>query len=902
MAIIYINKMQYDVSLSHNLLQTCLALKIDIPYFCWHPDLGSVGVCRLCAVKHHNNIHDVSGRIVMSCMTPISNNMIITTDDTEVKKFRKGIIELLMINHPHDCPICEEGGHCHLQDMTVLTNHNVRRYTFPKRIHRNQYLGEFITHQMNRCIGCYRCVRYYKDYAGGTDFGVYGISNNIYFGRFEDGSLESEHSGNLIEVCPTGVFTDKLSSKYYNRKWDLQYGPSICQNCSIGCNISIGEKYGILSKIENRYHKHINRYFLCDLGRFGHGYTNLKNRLKYPIKFEHDKYISLNKNYAITLISDILQNARGIIGIGSMRASLESNFALRKLVGKDNFSSGMIENDHQCVQLIIDILKNSGIYVPTLLEVEDYDIVLIIGEDITQTAPRLSLAIRQLSKKNQIDNNVKNNIPEWHSAAILNITNKNKCVYIVHTHETKLDDISELKYYASIKNQELFLDILCKKINNVAYTYKNISSNIIEYITCIYHALMLCKKPLIISGLHSGSINLIKLATNIAKSLQYLKKDVGLILLTSGANSIGVGLLSNMSITSALKNVCDDKIDTLVVLENDLYRYSTQEYIDSIIKKLKNIIVFDHLTTTTTQKSTVLFPTTSFIESSGTVINYESRAQRFFSAFDPKFYDDKTCVYQAWEWIYEIYYNINQKDHVNTTLDDVIEHYIRDIPIFKVIQHVAPNAKYRILGKKIARSPHRISSRTAIFSEFNIHEPGQNNDINTMFSFSMEGIQQPNQDVEYVPFVWSPGWNSIQAWNKYIFDKNNYNSGMRIFQTNGVKKEYFFNKINITYDQDCDWKIIPYYVLFGSEELSQNSDIIRNKCSVLYALVNEKYRNKFCLKQDCMIEFECLDQIFQLLIKFSSKIPLKTLGLPLGFPNMSRILLGCTVKNIRGVT
>ncbi len=111
--------------------------------------------------------------------------------------------------------------------MTVMTGHTMRRYRFTKRTHRNQELGPFISHEMNRCIACYRCVRYYKDYADGTDLGVFGAHNNVFFGRVEDGTLESEFSGNLVEICPTGVFTDKTHSSRYNRKWDMQFAPSI---------------------------------------------------------------------------------------------------------------------------------------------------------------------------------------------------------------------------------------------------------------------------------------------------------------------------------------------------------------------------------------------------------------------------------------------------------------------------------------------------------------------------------------------------------------------------------------------------------------------------------------------------------------------------------------------------
>ena len=114
---------------------------------------------------------------------------------------------------------------------------------------------------MNRCIACYRCVRYYKDYAGGTDLDVFGVAHNVYFGRTADGVLENEFSGNLVEVCPTGVFTDKTHGERYNRKWDMQFAPSICQGCSVGCNISPGERYGELRRIENRYNGSVEPLF-----------------------------------------------------------------------------------------------------------------------------------------------------------------------------------------------------------------------------------------------------------------------------------------------------------------------------------------------------------------------------------------------------------------------------------------------------------------------------------------------------------------------------------------------------------------------------------------------------------------------------------------------------------------
>lgn len=197
-----------------NLLHACLSLGYDLPYFCWHPALGSVGACRQCAVKQFRDEHDTIGKLVMACMTPVAENTRISIVDPEAVAFRAAVIQGLMQNHPHDCPVCDEGGECHLQDMTVMAGHRLRGYSFGKRTFRNQYLGPLVNHEMNRCIQCQRCVRFYREYAGGHDLNAFHLRDTIYYGRHEDGVLESEFSGNLVEICPTGVFTDATLKRH----------------------------------------------------------------------------------------------------------------------------------------------------------------------------------------------------------------------------------------------------------------------------------------------------------------------------------------------------------------------------------------------------------------------------------------------------------------------------------------------------------------------------------------------------------------------------------------------------------------------------------------------------------------------------------------------------------------
>ena len=400
---IFIDDQEYEVDSQENLLHVVLSLGLNLPYFCWHPALGSVGACRQCAVVQFKDENDKKGRLVMACMTPISDGLRISLQNPDAVNFRSSVTEWLMLNHPHDCPICDEGGECHLQDMTVMTGHNYRRKRFNKRTFENQYLGPFINHEMNRCIECYRCVRFYRDFAGGRDFDVFAAHDHVYFGRHEDGVLENEFSGNLVEVCPTGVFTDKTLKQHYTRKWDLQTAPSICVHCSLGCNTIPGERYGSLRRIRNRFNSDVNGYFLCDRGRYGYDFVNSTERIRQPRIKTSPEPATVEKT--ISHLQETLIPDTPLIGIGSPRATLESNFALRSLVGADNFFAGISAEQSRLHQRVISILRDGpvppartaepGRATASLQEAAAADAVLVLGEDVTNTAPMLALSLRQ---------------------------------------------------------------------------------------------------------------------------------------------------------------------------------------------------------------------------------------------------------------------------------------------------------------------------------------------------------------------------------------------------------------------------------------------------------------------------------------------------------------------------
>ncbi|BAH82919.1 NADH-quinone oxidoreductase subunit NuoG [Candidatus Ishikawella capsulata] len=902
MATIHIDNKEYEVKETNNLLQACLSLGLDIPYFCWHPALGSIGACRQCVVKQYKDATDTKGQLIVSCMSSACNGTFISINDEEAKEFRKSIIELLMINHPHDCPVCEEGGNCHLQDMTIMNGHYTRKYRFTKRTHNNQNLGPFISHEMNRCITCYRCVRYYKNYCGGTDLGVYGCHDNIYFGRYKEGTLENEFSGNLVEICPTGVFTDKTYSEHYTRKWDLQFAPSICQHCSIGCNISPGERYGKICRIENRYNGSVNHYFLCDLGRFGYGYVNLQERPRYPMQLRNSKLVKLHVDQAINAAADIIRHSKKVIGIGSSRASIESNFALRELVGLENFSTGIPHKEQICLNLVLHILSEGGIYTPSLREIETYDTILVLGEDITQVGARVALAVRQA-----INNNILNKqLPIWHDIAIKNMRQNSKnLLFTTNVDKTQLDDIAEWSYYAPIEDQARLGFAIAHKLNKKSPNINDIDDFLQKKIDIIVQALMIAKKPLIISGTNSGSLALIGAAANIVKALKIHNKNVGITFLLSQVNSMGLSLIGGKSLDKALDQLIQGDADTVIILENDLYRHAPKLQVDKVLSKTNNVIVIDHQQTATLQKAGLIFSAASFAESDGSAINHEGRIQRFFQVYNPNYYDKKVVMLESWRWLHALNSMIKNSHITWTKLDHVIDAIAISLPKLKAIKTAAPDANFRFGGQKIARLTHRSSGRTAVISNISVHEPRQPIDNDTMFIFSMEGNNQPIAPHSQIPFAWFPGWNSPQAWNKFQNEVGGTllygDPGIRLFEASNQQIKWF-NQIPAAFKLGSRWRIVPYYKLFGSEEMSQKSPVFQKRMSVPKLVMNPYDAAKIGIDTEKIIEFSYVGQKFQFPLSLSSNLNKGQIGLPLGMPGIPCFLLGAYIDKLQEVT
>ncbi|MBL0952490.1 MAG: NADH-quinone oxidoreductase subunit NuoG [Pseudomonas sp.] len=899
MATIHVDGKDFEVDGADNLLQACLSLGLDIPYFCWHPALGSVGACRQCAVKQYNDENDTRGRIVMSCMTPATDNTWISIDDEESKAFRASVVEWLMTNHPHDCPVCEEGGHCHLQDMTVMTGHNARRYRFTKRTHQNQELGPFIAHEMNRCIACYRCVRYYKDYAGGTDLGVYGAHDNVYFGRVEDGTLESEFSGNLVEVCPTGVFTDKTHSERYNRKWDMQFAPSICHGCSSGCNISPGERYGELRRIENRFNGSVNQYFLCDRGRFGYGYVNREDRPRQPLLAGQ----AIGIDAALDKAAELLKGKR-VIGIGSPRASLEANFALRELVGASNFYSGIAADELANIRLIRDILQNGPLPTPTLRDVELHDAIFVLGEDLTQTAARMALALRQAVKGKANEIAASARIQDWHMAAVQNVAQHAlHPLFIASVAETRLDDVAAESVHAAPADLARIGFAVAHAIDPSAPAVDGLEAEAQALVQRIADALLAAQRPLIVSGASLGDKALIEAAANIASALKNREKNGSLSLVVPEANSLGLALLLDKeqcgeSVDAALDALSNGQADAVIVLENDLYRRADAAKVDAALSAAQTVIVADHQRTATSERAHLLLPVASFAEGDGTLVSLEGRAQRFFQVYEPSYYDSNILIREGWRWLHALHSTLQGKAVDWTQLDQVTAACAASNPLLAGIKDAAPSASFRIKGLKLAREPHRYSGRTAIRANISVHEPRQPQDQDTAFAFSMEGYAGSKEDRQQIPFAWSPGWNSPQAWNKFQDEVGGHlragDPGVRLLEAAGNVLPWF--AVNAAFNPAAGtWQVAPLHHLFGSEENSARAKPIQERMPEPYVALARDEAARLGVNDGALLTLRVNGQALRLPLQVRDDLAVGLVGLPIGLPGIPAAVAGASV-------
>ncbi|XP_072339022.1 NADH-ubiquinone oxidoreductase 75 kDa subunit, mitochondrial [Scyliorhinus torazame] len=387
---VFIDGKQVMVEPGTTVLQACEKVGIQIPRFCYHDRLSVAGNCRMCLVEIER-----APKPVAACAMPVMKGWNILTNSEKSKKAREGVMEFLLANHPLDCPICDQGGECDLQDQSMMFGSDRSRFTEGKRAVEDKNIGPLVKTIMTRCIHCTRCIRFASEVAGVDDLGTTGRGNEMQVGTYIEKMFMSEMSGNIIDLCPVGALTSKPYA-FTSRPWETRKTESIDVMDAIGSNIVVSTRTGEVMRILPRLNEDVNEEWISDKTRFS--YDGLKRqRLIVPmVRGSKGQLVSASWEEALTQIAEALQgvHAKGVAAIAGGMADAEALVALKDFVNGLN-------SDALCTEEIFPMagagtdLRSNYLLNTKISGVEEADVLLLVGTNPRYEAPLFNVRVRK---------------------------------------------------------------------------------------------------------------------------------------------------------------------------------------------------------------------------------------------------------------------------------------------------------------------------------------------------------------------------------------------------------------------------------------------------------------------------------------------------------------------------
>ncbi len=397
---------------------------IEIPIYCYHPKMPPLGACRMCFVE----IEKVPKPPQTACTTPVSEGMIVHTKTEKVIKARKGTLEFLLINHPLDCPICDKGGECDLQDFTLRHGPGGTRFDLYKRHYPKPVpVSDRVMLDRERCILCQRCTRFSSEIS--MDNGLVMISRGykMEVGTAPDHAFDSIFSGNTVEICPVGALTAS-AYRFKARPWELKHIPSVCNNCSVGCNARIDVRVDKIMRLMSRTNDAIDDGWLCDRGRWGFEFVNSPQRLRTPLIRRDGKLESATWDQAFYMIASRLRSiadrygAKAIGGIGSTRTTNEEAYLFQKLL-REAIGTPNVDHHHGYFPGPRDPLTGRPwMMTSSIADIEKASHIVLIAADPYQRQPILNLRIKKAMRAGATIYIVNEHITELDRFAAKNVT------------------------------------------------------------------------------------------------------------------------------------------------------------------------------------------------------------------------------------------------------------------------------------------------------------------------------------------------------------------------------------------------------------------------------------------------------------------------------------------------
>ena len=566
---VIVDGIEIEVADGSTVLQACEAAGKEIPRFCYHERLSIAGNCRMCLVEIEK-----SPKPIASCAMPAMDGQVIKTNTAMVKKAREGVMEFLLINHPLDCPICDQGGECDLQDQAFNYGGGRSRYDLNKRSVDQKYMGPLIKTHMNRCIHCTRCVRFSEEIAGVSEIGAINRGENMEITTFLENTVESEMSGNVIDLCPVGALTSKPYS-YEARPWELNKVETIDVMDAVGSNIRMDSKGWEVKRVLPRINDEINEEWISDKTRYAHDGL-LYNRLDAPYIKKNQKFIEVSWKEAINFINQNLENKKTFGGLVGQLVDLETSYAFKKFF-KNTFYSDYV--DFRQKDILFDVSDPFNFQFNTSINnIDECDFILLIGAN-----PRFESTIVNSRIRKAVQNGCK--------------------VF-------SIGDPGELHYkYKVIGNNLTILDDII---------YGNITESKI---------LKESKKPMIIIG---ESALKSEISNNVISSVKSILKNInklnGFNILHQSASNVGSLLLGLQ--TNDVKKVYNSDV---------LYLLNADEVILNK-KNNQFIIYQGTHGGENSQFADVILPGAAYSEKDGSFVNLEGRVQRSYKASYPPGY------------------------------------------------------------------------------------------------------------------------------------------------------------------------------------------------------------------------------------------------------------------------
>ncbi|UCF60281.1 MAG: NADH-quinone oxidoreductase subunit NuoG [Anaerolineaceae bacterium] len=608
---------------------------IDIPVFCYHPKLHSVGMCRVCLVEigrpardrsTGEPILDENGQQVInfgpnletSCTTPVGEGWVIRVNSEKAIEGRKQIIEYLLTSHPLDCPICDKGGECPLQNQTMEHGPGTSRYLFDEKIQLEKHvpLGELIYLDRERCIQCSRCVRYQEEVVDDPVLGFTNRGRRLEIITSSVPGFNSYFSGNTTDICPVGALTT-ADFRFGARPWELNKSASICPHCPVGCNLTLNtrreaqaEGREVIKRVMPRQNERVNEIWICDKGRFAHHFASSEERLTKPMVRVNNELVEVGWDEALERAADGLKDALkrsrgGLVGIAGGRASNEDLFLFQRLITELDGQT-VLEDDLAGGDLTAEFGVGRG---TDLGELGSGDVVLVIACDLHEEAPIWWLRLKQATERGAqlIVANARPTRLEGYTDHILRYPYKRA----VHTALGLLQAVS--------KNDDLTPFKGDKDLQKAARLFKQAENAIIFYGG---------------EGLaYEGSQALAQACASLLAVTGHVgRPNNGLIAVWTKANTQGawdMGLRPNPSgHGKALEQASAAYMMGVDPVADD-------ESLEGILREDTFLIVQELFMTPTAKMADVVFPSRSFIEREGTFTSGERRVQRFYPAVLP---------------------------------------------------------------------------------------------------------------------------------------------------------------------------------------------------------------------------------------------------------------------------